>query len=327
MNDEKNRKDTKVNRILHIYDCFRNGEIVNKSKLASLFGVNEKSIQRDLDDIRSYLENNIDILGNSSIEYDRKNRGYILKRNDTEIINRADILALTKILLESRAFCKEELEHLISTLLGQVDKKQSQYIKEIIGNERFNYVPLRHNKKLLSTLWQLSEFISFKKSISIRYIKADGCEVERIINPVGIIFSEYYFYLIADIEKSKYDMPAVFRIDRIVEYKDTGKRFKVSTADRFEDGEYRKRVQFMYPGELMRVKFEYSGKSIDAILERLPTSKIIDEYEDKHLIEAEVYGKGIMMWILSQGSKIKVIEPENFINELIAEINAIRRLY
>lgn len=41
----------------------------------------------------------------------------------------------------------------------------------------------------------------------------------------------------------KYDYPAVFRIDRIKDYKETGEKFHVSYADQFEEGEFRKRLQ------------------------------------------------------------------------------------
>ncbi len=83
----------------------------------------------------------------------------------------------------------------------------------------------------------------------------------------------------------------------------------------------------MYLGKLMKIKFEFCGSSVDAVLERLPTSKIIDQYDDKYLIEAEVFGKGIIMWILSQGSKLKVISPDDFVKEIACEAKKISELY
>ena len=34
-------------------------------------------------------------------------------------------------------------------------------------------------------------------------------------------------------------------------------KFKVSYANRFEEGEFRKRIQFMYAGKLMTIKLKY----------------------------------------------------------------------
>ena len=34
------------------------------------------------------------------------------------------------------------------------------------------------------------------------------------------------------------------------------------------------------------------------------------------MIEAEVYGKGIVMWLLSQGNNIEVVKPETLRQEM-----------
>jgi predicted DNA-binding transcriptional regulator YafY len=285
-------KDIKVNRILTIYSKLTQGAVVNKKEMAKLFNVNEKTIQRDLEDIRAYFSDNRESLGAKDIVYRRDKKGYCLDNGD-DILTREDILAITKILLESRAFCKSELMHLTNSILGQVDFEQRKYVKDIIGNELLNYVPLKHRDFLLSKLWTLSELIRTKEITQITYIKTDGVEVKRVIKPVAIIFSEYYFYLIAYF--NDFDSPTVFRVDRIREFKALGEKFYMPNSERFEDGEFRKRVQFMYPGKLMKIKFEFTGTSIDAVLDRLPTARVVETMEEKFVLEAEVFGTGIIM--------------------------------
>jgi len=85
-------------------------------------------------------------------------------------------------------------------------------------------------------------------------------------------------------------------------------KFHIPYANRFEEGEFRKRIQFMYGGKLQRVRFIYSGHSVEAILDRLPTAKIESEKEGTYTITAEVFGKGIEMWLRGQGEMIKNIE-------------------
>lgn len=320
-------KDGKVNRVLTIYEKLIKGEVIYKKQLATIFGVNEKTIQRDIEDIRAYLSNRTETKCSIDVEYRRDKKGYSLNKREDAILNREDVLAISKILLESRAFCKEEINHLITAMLGEIDFEQRKYVKELIGNELLNFVPLKHNDKLLSKIWDLSEFIRHKESIEISYVKTNGAEVKRIINPVAIIFSEYYFYLIAYFNDLAFDDPTVFRIDRIKKYESSGNKFYIPESERFEDGEFRNRIQFMYLGKLMKIKFEFCGSSVDAVLERLPTSKIIDQYDNKYLIESEVFGKGIIMWILSQGSKLKVISPDDFVKEIACEVKKISELY
>ncbi|WP_207646879.1 hypothetical protein [[Clostridium] aminophilum] len=79
----------------------------------------------------------------------------------------------------------------------------------------------------------------------------------------------------------------------------TSEHFSVPYRNKFEEGEYRKRIQFMRGGKIRRVKFEYSGYSVDAVLDRLPTARIVSEDEDKYIIDAEIFGDGIDMWIRS----------------------------
>lgn len=317
-------RDIKVNRILTIYSKLVQGEIVNKRKMAELFNVNEKTIQRDIEDIRNYFVDNRERLGSKEIIYNREKKGYSID-NKEDILTKEDILSITKILLESRAFCKEELNHLINSMLGEVDVKQRKHIKDIIGNELLNYVPLKHGDFLLSKIWGLSELIRNKKVTQINYIKIDGVEVKRIVKPVAITFSEYYFYLIAYF--NDFDSPTVFRVDRIKEYKTIGENFYIPSSSRFEDGEFRKRVQFMYAGKLIKMKFEFTGISVEAILDRLPTARIIEREEEKYVIEADVYGKGIVMWLLSQGKNIRIISPVELYEGILKEIDEIKRVY
>ena len=88
----------------------------------------------------------------------------------------------------------------------------------------------------------------------------------------------------------------------------TGKTFQIPYADRFKDGEFRRRVHFMYPGPLRRVTFTYSGPSVEAVLDRLPTAKVLEEKEGIYTITAEAFGIGIDMWLGSQGDRVKVIQ-------------------
>lgn len=121
------------------------------------------------------------------------------------------------------------------------------------------------------------------------------------------MFSEYYFYLIAFMADVSKDYPTIFRIDRIENVKSLNKKFQIPYKDKFNEGEFRKRVQFMYSGSLHRVTFEYSGQSIEAVLDRLPTAEILSCDNDKYVVRAEVFGDGIEIWIRSQGKLINVL--------------------
>lgn len=294
-------------RLLKIYERLNKGEVIPKSQLAENFGVTPKTIQRDIDDLRAYLaeihfdENEV------AIKYDKHRNGYYIVRYEREWLTNAELLAVCKILLESRAFCKDELNSIISKLLFQVMPDDRKKIENMIRSEQHYYIPLRHGKHLLPILWELSQLITNTEIVQFNYRRKDGILKERLVKPVAIMFSEYYFYLISYMADKSMDFPTVFRVDRIEDLKGTKKRFEIPYKDKFNDGEFRKRVQFMYSGELKRVTFEYSGESVEAVLDRLPTAEVINEQNGVYLIKAESYGDGIFMWLRSQGDSVKTI--------------------
>ena len=60
----------------------------------------------------------------------------------------------------------------------------------------------------------------------------------------------------------------------------------------------------MYGGRLEKIRFRYTGPSLEAVLDRLPTARVVKEDPAGWDVEAEVFGKGIEMWLRSQGEYI-----------------------
>lgn len=299
-------KGNKGFRLLNIYERLNKGEVVCKEELARDFGVSLKTIQRDIDDLRAYLTEAHFTEIEATIKYDKAKNGYYLVRLEREWFTNEEVLALAKILLESRAFRKDELSELMKKLLMQTSDKDRKTVEDIIHGEYMSYIPPRHNKRLLSLVWNLSAIVKSHKIITFSYTRQDGKKSVKKVKPVAIMFSEFYFYLIAYMAEADKDFPIVFRIDRMEDIKETGEIFSVPYKDKFNDGEFRKRVQFMYTGELKTVTFEYSGV-LEAILDRIPTCKILKEDKGVYTIRAEAYGDGIDMWLRSQGDKVKIL--------------------
>lgn len=306
MENEINYKTEKAFRLLNMYERLNKGEVLYKRELADVYGVSEKTLQRDFDDLRNYMAETK--RGEDAfVIYDKKINGYYLNHIAREWFSNQEILALCKILLESRAFNKDELNLLIDKLLLQITPKDRKEVEDIIRKELFYYVPLKHGKNLLSRLWEMTQYINRKEYIEISYIRKDGMPKTHKIKPVAILFSEYYFYVISYMaDETKVD-PTVFRIDRIQEMKGTKEHFVTPYQNEFNDGEFRKRVQFMFTGKLTKVNFEYSGYSLEAILDRIPTARIVNEKDGVYTIEAESYGEGIIMWLRTQGEYVKFI--------------------
>ena len=123
-------KGNKSFRILNIYERLNKGELLNKTELANDFAVGEKTIQRDIDDLRSYLAEQHPYESEIAIRYDRKKNGYYLVRFEREWLTNQEVLALCKILLESRAFRLDELDTLLEKLMMQVVPKDKKVVQQ-----------------------------------------------------------------------------------------------------------------------------------------------------------------------------------------------------
>ncbi|MFI3253595.1 MAG: WYL domain-containing protein [Eubacteriales bacterium] len=294
-------------RLLSMYEILNKGEDISKTDLAQEFNVSEKTIGRDIDDLRSYLAETHQYEDEVAIKYDKTRNIYRLIRFQREWLTNQEVLAVCKVLLESRAFNKRELDVLLEKMLSQVTPTSRELAEKIIKNEQFHYTPVSHGKDLISSIWELSNFITQQELIEISYTRIDGVARKHEIKPVAVMFSEYYFYLIAFMADDRKDFPTVFRIDRITDFKGLGEKFHVPYTEKFSDGEFRNRVQFMYAGALRTVNFEYHGQSVEAVLDRLPTAQVLSEENGVFTLKVEVYGNGIDMWLRSQGEYVKIL--------------------
>ena len=309
-------------RLLYMYSRLVDGKMLYKKEEAQRFGCSLRSIQRDIEDLRSFLHEQNEATGLvQDLIYNQKLGAYQLVPPSRNLLSNEEVFATLKILLESRAFTKKELYPIIDKLIDCcIPKTEQQRVSELIGNEKLLYVEPQHQDKFLKKMWELSGAVREQQEVTIAYRRTDGVQVQRTVQPVGIMFSEFYFYLIAfiapkDKKKVQFEIendpfPTIYRIDRIKGFTITDKHFAVPYAQRFEEGEFRKRIQFMYGGHLQRLRFYFKGSCYEYILDRLPTAKVVQEDEKGTLIEAEVFGKGIDIWLKSQGELIEVVSRQ-----------------
>lgn len=308
-------------RLLYFYSLLMDGKTIYKEAEAEHFDCSTRSIQRDIENLRSFLHNQSEQTGYvQDIIYDRKLNGYRLDPILRQVLNNEEVFAVLKILLESRAFTKQELTPIIDKLIACcVPQENKRSMTDLIANEKYHYVEPQHKTNYLVPMWQLSAAVREHKLVKIEYLRmSDQKLVERTLQPVGIMFSEFYFYLVGFIDKTKTckvkfeveddPFPTIYRIDHITSFEIMQEHFNVPYQNRFEEGEFRKRIQFMYGGKLEQITFLFKGPNPEPVLDRLPTAKILNHSDKGYLISAEVFGKGIDMWLRSQGDYIEVVE-------------------
>ena len=191
--------NNRLDRILYIQQVLVQGGVLNKQQTADRFGVSEKTIQRDLDTLRNYFA---DSEPRREILYNSAKGGYLLDDTLSRFLTSSEILAVCKILLESRSMVKEEMFPILDKLiLACTPLDRLNQVKDLISNERFHYVEPQHGRKFIESLWEIGTAVENHNLMEITYCRTHGGETRvRTIEPVGILFSEYYFYLAAFIE-------------------------------------------------------------------------------------------------------------------------------
>lgn len=142
---EKKEGKSKTYRMLNIYEKLNKGEVRSKQSLSRIYEVDEKTIQRDVKELKSYLEK--DENDTRTIIYNKNKKGYQMINSKGFKFADKDIFALCKIILESRAFSNQEMDRILDILNSQCE--DSELLKKIISNERFNYIAPKHNKNII----------------------------------------------------------------------------------------------------------------------------------------------------------------------------------
>lgn len=136
--------ELKSARLLSIYARLLNGRVLKKALLAQEFGVTSRSIQRDLESLRSFLSN--------------------------------EMLPI--------------LDKLVDCCVPEENKRA---VQQMIGNEKLHYIEPHHGQPVLRGLWELGQAVQQRQVLELDYQRLRGAEtVRRTVEPVGILFSEYY---------------------------------------------------------------------------------------------------------------------------------------
>ena len=312
----------KTERILETYTELLNGHTIKTRDIVQKYKVALRTAQRDLRDIKLYIKN-LDETENTTrnMLYNKQKKGYYLEQH-TNILTNSEILAICKILLDSRAFSKEQMKKILHTII-ECSSEEKELIQQLILNEEFHYKGTYHKYEYIQKMWEIGKAIQQNKYIEVEYQKLTNNNdiVKRKLKPIAILFSEYYFYVLALIEDKNIHQsienfdelsPTVYRIDRIAKLKVLNQKFYLSYGTRENDtrineGEFRKRVLFMRGGALRKVKFVYSGYDINGVLDKLPTAEILSEENNTYYIKAEVFGDGIDMWFRIHEKDVKEI--------------------
>ena len=119
-NESKSKKgvfcleNTKQYRILEIFFRSLRGEDISVQKLANEYGVSTKSVSRSISDLKAFLADNRELVGNTEFEYSHKDKSYRLHMD--EFLSSKELFALVEVMIGARAFSRDELLVLVDKI-------------------------------------------------------------------------------------------------------------------------------------------------------------------------------------------------------------------
>ena len=301
-----------IERILTIFLRLQSGEHLTKSELAMDYGVSEKTIQRDFSFLGAFIESQQYFSG--ELIYDHRTYQRSLKRKSQ--FNKKEILVISKILLENRAFNKQENERLLDGLLALLSKSDQKEVERIIASEKLNYAPLTDEQDRIEKAWTFSEYIRKEQMIEFDYITPyrEGI-MRRTALFVSLYYDNHYFYLKGfDIDKQAY---RDFRLDRVTSWeKSLAKKPRIEYRNLYKDGEHRNVKVDAFSGDLIRFQILYT-QDPNIILDQFPKAKVDRQLENGCEISIESQNTlGLKRYLISQLDSLKVLKPDLFVDEI-----------
>lgn len=298
-------------RLLTIFFRLQAGKKLSKVKLSKEFGVDPKSIQRDISRLKGIFEENPNL--GLEILFDTSDNTYCLIGKTT--FNKKEILIISKILLENRALNKSELNSLLKGLLDLLSIDEKKEVEAIISSERLNYKSLTNDKDRIDTIWFLSEAIRREQMLEIEY-KAPLRDVKsHIIFPVSLYYDAHYFYLVS--YHLKHEKYTTFRVDRIESLSEShAKKPEISYGRKYRDGDVRNQKVDAFEGRKIKVRLLYTGIP-EIVLDQFPNHEILSEEKGNMIIQIETQDTpGLKRWILGQVEEIIILSPHSLIEEI-----------
>ena len=186
-------KTDKITRILILYNNLINGKHINKSEFSWENGINERTFDRDIEDVRLFLS---EIYSSREVLFDRETNSYFLSGDKPAFLDRTEALIIAKVLFESRVFRNDEMYGLYNSLLGIVTQKDAVVIGSYLKDDICRYES-KTNTALLKIVGDLYNSIKSGMDIEIRICSDKDVHKVIKVSPLEISIEDSNIYLVA----------------------------------------------------------------------------------------------------------------------------------
>ena len=231
-------------RTLEIFFRAMRGENISVKNLANKYGFSEKTISRDINEIKNFLSECRDIVGNTELKYSSNTKSYYFEFDS--LLQGKELISFIKILIGCRAFNKKDIKEIVTKLKKITSEDDQNMLDTLITEELYHYQEVGHEcDSIIENVWTLTRCICEKTEITITYYTPSYKRVNSRLMPLTITFSEHYFYLIAyscNVDEWK---PLYYRVDQITHIVEHRKHFEIPVGYELSAETYHNKINVM----------------------------------------------------------------------------------
>ncbi|CUS25397.1 Putative transcriptional regulator [Paucilactobacillus oligofermentans DSM 15707 = LMG 22743] len=294
------------------------GELLNVNNLQDRYEISERTLRRYVKEIQYVL------LETNAGQLNKKDGALRLDRRSKKI-NFDAALATGQVVIGSRAFNTIELEQVLEFIGSCLPTSQQSDLKYQLNDSKYGYIPLSDPKPALDMIKQVTKCITNKRQMIFEYRSSRGDISIHHAVPLSLFFEVHYFYVA--MESEEHNTIWHYRLDRIIEIKNTVARKKSNRQPDYSIRNHKKLTYLQDMGPTERIVFEYRNY-VQTALDAFPSSEIIKTNSDgSHIIRSYVKVGGAILWLLSQGSEVKVLSPLSLVNQMQDKLKEAQQRY
>lgn len=284
---------------------------------------------------RKSVYSDIELLVNAGVDIVAEKRDKYVYYMGSRDFQLAELKLLVDCVQASKFITAKKSSELISKLEGLASKNQATELqRQVYISDRVK----NFNEKIYYNIDVLHNAVNSKRKISFKYYRYNTVNEKKfrndgndyIASPYAMIYSDDNYYLLA--HYPKYDGITHFRVDKMTDIKITEEMCEdinsVAGAN-FNVADYTKKVFNMYKGKTETVTFLCDESILSVVMDKFGDRVHIrkeNEQQYSVTVKADI-SPTFFSWVFMLGENIRLISPENVVNEYIETLNKITNIY
>lgn len=326
------RSENQKQKILVLLDILKNN--TDEEHGITMQQILEEMEKRDIKAERKAIYGDINVLKDYGYEVVGEKRGGAYYYS---LIDRDFELPELKLLVDAVQACKFISQKRSNELIKKIESLASKY--QATELQRQVYVANRIKTNYESVYYNIDDLnlaINNNSKIEFDYyewtlnkemeLRENGHKSD--ISPWALTWDDENYYLVAFDEAS--NSIKHYRVDKMRKIKclDVPREGKEKFSE-FDMALYAKKVFSMFTGDEQDVKIQFDNKFIGVVIDRFGKDvMIIPKDEKSFTVTVKVSVSNMFLsWIIGLGEGVKILGPENVVEDMKNEINRLKNLY